>query len=200
MQFDKNWACLKLLIFDATVCGLCRIEVTQWRKFIFEEVKFALSGSSSPFVKFAHFHYGFWKNPPLDPMQDEMFLSQFHILNSLKSLFNIILPVVLKSSEWFNLKIIGICNLFHAFYLLNLAFLSITSIILGRMYVYQNFWNGYSPGCHLRDRVRSLVIPYRICCGQIGTKIDFYFTKHFDTSLSESFHITIFHSCTTDAK
>jgi hypothetical protein len=50
------------------------------------------------------------------------------------------------------------------------------------------------------DRVRSLIFQYATCCGQIGTRTDYYFSKYFDRSLSESFNITIFHSCTTDAK
>jgi len=69
-------------------------------------------------------------------MQVEMFLSQLHFLNSLKTPFNIIQPSVVKPSEWFNLSIIRMCILLHNFYLFNLTFHSITLIILGRRYLF----------------------------------------------------------------
>ena len=36
--------------------AFCRVEITHWNKFIFEELKVALSGSSPPFLKHPHFH------------------------------------------------------------------------------------------------------------------------------------------------
>jgi len=153
-------------------------------------MKVAISGSSSPFLKLARFHCRFWMNPPSVPMQVEMFLSQFHFLNSFKTLFNIILPVLLTSSEWFNLSIIRICNLFHAFYLLNLTHHSITLIILGRRYIFWNLWNGYSPGYHWGGGTEfdSTSIHVGIVVDKLAHGHMLF--KYFHRFLSESFHIT----------
>jgi len=89
LQFDENWEYWQIVYYFRTILSVdfCRTEITTWRKFIFEKLKVTLLGSSSPFLKLAHFHYRVWETPPSVPMQVEKFLSQFHFLNSLKTHF-----------------------------------------------------------------------------------------------------------------
>jgi len=52
----------------------------------------------SNFCEKRTFHDSVWKTSPSIPIQMEMFLNQFQFLNSLKTLFNITILIVLNSS------------------------------------------------------------------------------------------------------
>jgi hypothetical protein len=87
--------------------------------------------------------------------------------------------------------------LFYVFYLLNLTFHSITLIILGRRYIYWNFWKGYSPGFQCGGTEFDILLFHvGFVLDKLGQGQIFIFPNYFDRSLPESFHITIFHSCT----
>ena len=78
--------------------AFCSFEITPWSKFIFEKLKVAVSGNSSPFFETRIFHNPVLKTSLSILMQMEIFLRQFQLQNSLKTPFNIILLVVLNSS------------------------------------------------------------------------------------------------------
>ena len=78
-----------------------RLDITPWTKFIFEELKVSLSGSSPPFSETRTFSWPYLKDSPSVLMEKDMFLSQFKLLNSLKTHLNIIHSFMLKSSAWF---------------------------------------------------------------------------------------------------
>jgi hypothetical protein len=61
-----------------------RTEITPWTKFIFEDLKVVLSGSSPPFLKLPNFRDHVWKTPFSVLMQIEMLLNQLQFLNYLK--------------------------------------------------------------------------------------------------------------------